>query len=432
MHPAIVPSVPPLTEPLHSERLRILCAVKERVEQVAESALAMMRAEIPAYAVQDEHFFEDVRHQVLSHYRVQLALLAGERSFAFEELAFSRAAATRRARAGFALDDFISAFRVGRQVFWEALRDCAGPSAAGQDAVLTLVAPLMRYMDYASTQAAQAYLEFQQHVVADADRERRDLLEQLLAGHLPTRGPLLAAAQAYGIVVHVPMMVVVAVGVDGARHGGADTAAESGYITSAAISAAGVRAGRVLVVVRHREVVAVPVLRTGTEPDEICARFEEAQRQLARDGTVLAMGISTVAGGPEELPRAYQEARAALEFVPSGGGVAALPRMSPFQYLALRADAIARQLVDPRISALLDDDTRRGGALAATVRAFAEADLNLRLTAERLQVHHNTAHYRLRRIEERTGRNPRRIADLLELLVALAIRDAAGDSEEVQ
>ncbi|WP_165396122.1 helix-turn-helix domain-containing protein [Streptomyces sp. F001] len=43
-------------------------------------------------------------------------------------------------------------------------------------------------------------------------------------------------------------------------------------------------------------------------------------------------------------------------------------------------------------------------------------------------MHHNTAHYRLRRIEERTGRNPRRIADLLELLVALAIRD--GDRED--
>src|SRR5687767_5954967 len=126
MHPAIVPTVPPLTEQLRRERLRILCAMKERVEHVTESALAVMRAEIPAYAVQDEHFFEDVRHQVLSHYRVQLALLAGERSFASEEVAFSRAAAMRRAREGFALEDYISAFRVGRQVFWEALRDCAG------------------------------------------------------------------------------------------------------------------------------------------------------------------------------------------------------------------------------------------------------------------------------------------------------------------
>jgi len=35
----------------------------------------------------------------------------------------------------------------------------------------------------------------------------------------------------------------------------------------------------------------------------------------------------------------------------------------------------------------------------------------------------NTAQYRLRRIEERTGRNPRRISDLVDLLVAIALDD---------
>ena len=46
------------------------------------------------------------------------------------------------------------------------------------------------------------------------------------------------------------------------------------------------------------------------------------------------------------------------------------------------------------------------------------------MAAERLQVHPNTAQYRLRRIEERTGRNPRRISDLLDLLVTIALDDA--------
>jgi sugar diacid utilization regulator len=66
--------------------------------------------------------------------------------------------------------------------------------------------------------------------------------------------------------------------------------------------------------------------------------------------------------------------------------------------------------------------------LTKTIRAFAGADLNLRVADERLQVHPNTAHYRLRRIEERTGRNPRHIADLLDLLVAIALDDAGPAS----
>ncbi|WP_406369608.1 helix-turn-helix domain-containing protein [Streptomyces sp. NBC_00647] len=418
---------PRLSEPLRLERRRILHAVHDRVEEVAETAVEVMRAEIPSYALQDERFFGDVRDQVLEHYRMQLAALAGDRDIDPEDLVFSRAAAMRRARAGFALEDWISAFRVGRQVLWDALLDCAGTSAGAQQAALSLVTPLMRYVDYASTHAAQAYVEYQQHVVADADRERRDLLDQLLAGVAPTRGPLFAAAQAYGVGPRSPMMAVVAVYVDDARAGD-PTSAENGYAASASISVAGPWAGRTLVVVRHGEVVAVPVVRAGMAAEDICAHFETVQRRLARAGTLLSMGISTVAQGAGELPRAYQEARAALDLVPSEGGVAALPRLSPFDYLALRADDVARQLVDPRVRALLDEDRRRGDTLAVTIRAFAAADLNLRLAAERLRVHHNTAHYRLRRIEERSGRNPRRIADLLELLVALAIRDGAEES----
>lgn len=291
------PGAPALSEPLSRERHRILHTVQDRLEEVAKTAVAVMRTEIPSYALQDERFFDDVLDQVLTHFRMQLAALAGNRDIAPEDLVFSRAAAMRRARAGFALEDWISAFRVGRQVLWDALLDCAGTSAEAQQAALSLVTPLMRYVDYASTHAAQAYVEYQQHVVADADRERRDLLDQLLAGAAPTRGPLLAAGQAYGLGPHSPMMAVVAVCVGDTRTGDL-TSAEHGYATSASISVAGPWAGRTLVVVRHGEVVAVPVVRTGMDVEDICAHFEAVQQRLAREGTMLSMGISTLARGP--------------------------------------------------------------------------------------------------------------------------------------
>ncbi len=139
----------------------------------------------------------------------------------------------------------------------------------------------------------------------------------------------------------------------------------------------------------------------------------------------MGIGISTVADGVAELPRAYREARGALEALGGAGGVAALGRLSAFDYLSLRADDTARRLVDPELRTFLDEDRERGRVLTATIRAFADADCNLRLAAERLQVHPNTAQYRLRRIEERTGKNPRCIADLVDMLVAIALDDAA-------
>ena len=101
----------------------------------------------------------------------------------------------------------------------------------------------------------------------------------------------------------------------------------------------------------------------------------------------------------------------------------ALPLLSSFRYLASRADETARRLVDPLVQAFLEEDRERGGVLTETIRAFADADLNLRAAADRLHVHPNTAQYRLRRIRDRTGRNPRRIADLIDLLVAIAMDD---------
>jgi len=158
----------------------------------------------------------------------------------------------------------------------------------------------------------------------------------------------------------------------------------------------------------------------------MCHRLERLQRRLRSEGMPLAVGISTVAAGVAELPRAYLEARAALEcVVDPDGGVAALPRLSAFEYLARHADDTAQRLVNPRLKAFLEEDRARGGVLTATIRVFAESDLNLRLAAERLQVHPNTAQYRMGRIEERTGLNPRRVSDLLDLLVAIALEDRA-------
>jgi len=328
-----------------------------------------------------------------------------------------------------ALSDAINAFRVGQQVFWESGLARAGHTYAGHAAALSLAAPLMRYCDFASTQAANAYMEFQQYAAAEAARETRDLLETLLAGAAPAGGPQLAAAQAHGLCpdVRTPLVVVVAIVLDprSAVPRGPDQGADARHAACAALARTTARSGtRTLSVVRQSEIVAIPVLGPNGDAEELCDRLQALRESLLAEGIVLAMGISTVSTGLERIPRAYQEARAVLDFLPEDGGVAALPRLTPFQYLALGADDTARNLVDPRITSLLDEDRARGGVLTATIRAFAAADLNLRTAAERLQIHPNTAQYRLRRIQERTGRSLRCINDLVELLVAIALHDA--------
>ena len=117
------------TRTVRSERDRILTALRVDLEEVAERALARMPEEIPAYRGRDAAFFADVRDQLYRHYRTKLAALE-HRPLSRQDLAFARPCALRRARAGIALDDFLHAFRIGRQVFWEAVLEQAGDSPA--------------------------------------------------------------------------------------------------------------------------------------------------------------------------------------------------------------------------------------------------------------------------------------------------------------
>ena len=411
-------AAPASADAVRAERQRIVYTELDRVELLASEATAAICEAIPAYAAQGEPLLTDLADQLTKNYRVNLAMLLEDRELTLQDISFVQGAAMRRARAGIALEDYLAAYRVGSQFLWESIMSAAAPTPTGQRAAISLATEIFKYTNFASTHAGRAYVEFQQYAVADADRERRDLLEHLLAGEMPARGPLLAAAQRNGIGAEAAMVLTTAVPVD------ADIDPDALHVAGATIARAALCSTGPLVVRRQAEIIVVQVLSKGVDAPTLSERLEELQRGLREEGVVLAMGISTVAFGVGDLPRAYLEARAALELLGDEGGVAALPKMAPFDYLALRADDTAARLVDPGIRRFLQEDRARGGVLIATIRALAEANLNMRAASERLFVHTNTAHYRLNRIEQRTGRNPRRIADLFELLVAIALDDA--------
>jgi diguanylate cyclase with GGDEF domain len=86
---------------------------------------------------------------------------------------------------------------------------------------------------------------------------------------------------------------------------------------------------KTLVVVRQTEIVAVLVLGADADPCRLCDRVDALPQRLRGEGIALAMGVSTVATGVEDLPRAYQEAHVAPAGVGRHGGVEALARLTP-------------------------------------------------------------------------------------------------------
>ena len=83
----------------------------------------------------------------------------------------------------------------------------------------------------------------------------------------------------------------------------------------------------------------------------------------------------------------------------------------------------ARRLIAPEIESFVAEDRAHGGHLIDTLLAYADADLNAKAAAEALLIHPNTAHYRLARIEERTGSDLRRLPDVIDLLIAIRLTE---------
>ncbi|MBF6179509.1 PucR family transcriptional regulator [Nocardia otitidiscaviarum] len=406
------------SESVLAARTRIVTRLFDHVHDMADIGVAAIMGRIPAYAARDETFHADVHDQLAQLCRIGLGALLENRKVTPGDIAYTRRAAARRARSGLALVDYINAFRLGQQALWKSLMDYAGDSEDDREAALSMVVPLNRYCDLISTQAANAYLEFQRYQ-SENGHESRELLETLLSGTLPDRGPQLSLAHGFGIGVDAaaPLVVLTAAMLD--PH---DTDSDATQLTASSLARVGVNGLRTLSGPYRNDVVAIAALGRGST-DELCARLRATHDKLRTAGIRLAVGVSPLVTRIADLPRAHQESRSALELLPEDGGVMALPHLTPFRYLVLRADDTARHLVDPRIATLLAEDRSRGGVLAATIRAFAAADMNLREAAEALCIHPNTAKYRLGRIQEQTGRNPRGVGDLIDLLVAIELQD---------
>jgi PucR-like helix-turn-helix protein len=307
-----------------------------------------------------------------------------------------------RARRGVSLADFLHAFRVGQVVIWDAIMELARSDEEARSAGLAAARLVIEFINVASTHAAQSYLEAQQLLLAEGDRVRRDLLEDLLAGREPPPGPRLSAARAAGLDGRGPCVVIAAVPV---------TALEDEFALRSAASALARAAGgvlRPLTVVRQDEIVIVRSIH-GQDPRSLSDPVRRAWREQLDAGIALAIGIST----------AFATTAGVVE-----GGVLALPELRALDYLALRADRTAARLIPDSIRRFVEEDASAGGALTTTLLAYAEANLNAKEAAQRLYIHVNTAHHRLTRIEEKTGCDLRNLADVQELLIAIKLARA--------
>jgi len=400
------------TADLLTARAKIAATVQDCLPSMVTAATEAIWSQVPAYAANpDPQLRIDVAAHIEAIFQIFLAGLAQEHPGTRSEFTFTREQASRRLSQGISLADFLQASRIGQITLWQRVLDAAQGDQAAREAALLLVERIMVLIELGSTVAGEAYVEAQQYQLAERDRLRRDLIEDLLASRTTFAGQKRFILCAAGLGPETRLLVASATPTG-------DSPAQPVLAAAVAAIAGTGRGGSGLAALRQNEIVGVVPLAHGNPADavtglrQVCAKQAEAR---------LAIGVSTVHTGLHEVPEAYAEAQVARDALGARDGVLALPMLSAFDYLVLREAQTAQRLIRPEVRRFVTEDVAAGGALISTLVEYAASDLNAKVAAQRLHLHVNTAYYRLERIAERTGYDLRRLADVVELLIAIRL-----------
>ncbi|WP_437064406.1 PucR family transcriptional regulator [Streptomyces sp. enrichment culture] len=150
--------------------------------------------------------------------------------------------------------------------------------------------------------------------------------------------------------------------------------------------------------------------------------------ELVRQSASARTGVSPVFQAWGETPRALRLACAALHRLPEGRAGVNVLGAGPLAGLVARDPDEGRRIALQALGPVLDLPGEERAVLLGTLQAWLDHDGSAERAAERLHVHANTVRYRLRRLQDLTGRSltqPRAIADLVVAMEAVR-GDRAG------
>jgi len=379
-------------------------------------------AEIPAFSASGN---PDVLPELEQHAAANVneirRLLGGGIAGEFE---FVREHARRRAEQKFPLEATLHAYRCGHKVLSRWIRDATDATLDGDTAraMSAVVDFSIEYTDTISTIATYEYVA-RTRQLAEAEGDRRtELLTILLNGYDESDGRVARLLRRAGYLEQrQSFCVAVAQSVEPLQM---ENPARAQRLADAVADAVSKLPVRVLIGIRDDLVVGVfsDTRRVSgwTAPQTALARRIAAE--LLRVGPAAVIALSSDAPSTSHIPRALGEAKLALEFADVSHRVVQFAEL-PARQLVLR---VARDNVQAALPAWIDDflalDRSARGTLSATLRAYADADMNLSRAAHALGVHANTIYARMQRIEQATGLDALRYHALTELLLAIDCR----------
>jgi hypothetical protein len=404
-------------EPLAQE---ILARFEARADEIAASIAAATVAEVDGFrAIGDEAVYREIQVLARKHLDAYIQTVRSSTPPATAILQAARERAAMRAREMLPLAAVVHSYLIAQRTISAAITREAGADSDSREAALWLIATTFDYNIALTSAVAEAYLEVVQGDLVELNSARRVLLDDLLRSEPHSVNNLSRRATALGLRLDQSYVCVVAV-VDSSE---ADVFPHTGrWIAQAMARSSNVSERAAFVVNRERDVVALLDANPESSPRAVLEHAAAAVKQSG--GSTMRAGGGPPFIGLSSFGFSYQEARRALKHTAPERPIVFTPDdVGLFDELTVSRDDDATQLIPEAMRSALADQVLRG-----TLEAYVAANLNVADAAASLSLHPNSLRYRLKRIAERTGRDPTKVADLLELIAASRLLPATAGS----
>ncbi|HEX4564924.1 MAG TPA: helix-turn-helix domain-containing protein [Solirubrobacteraceae bacterium] len=280
-------------------------------------------------------------------------------------------------REGRTLDALQAAYRIGARVAWRHLARAGSDAAVDGETMALLAEAIFAYIDELSAESVEGYAQAQSERAGELERARSELLAALLRGAAPPDSDLalLSAAARWALPRRAAAL---ACSID-------------------VLPALARRLGGDVLHAPHANLGCVVV------PDAEGPGRREALRVAARDRRAAVGPEGTLA----QLPRSWRLACETLsmsESAANGGPGELVAADDHLAQLVLRESSVAiERIAERRLRALADLTPASRERMALTALAFLQRQGNAAAVARALQIHPQTARYRIARLRELLG-----------------------------
>ncbi|MFJ4840591.1 PucR family transcriptional regulator [Streptomyces sp. NPDC088746] len=386
----------------------VASALQSRLPELGERMTLRIHSEVDAYRDKALLSLEELRRSCVVNADLVLTYLCRGDS---PDASSARETGRARAEQGVPLAETLHAYRIGSELLWtEILAEARNHPEVSDDLLVSESAKFWSLSGLYAEAVAGAYRETSAELASRGQARRSGLVEALFTGIITDR-TLWEAARELGLPAHGPYAIVVAE---------ADATSEDPLAgVEAALREAQLSSAWRLLPDQQLALIALPTAAA----ESTCLRI--LRRTRAR------VGFSPRFNSLRDTPQALRFARRALSGLQGPGPGVVRFDDNPLAMVVAAAPAEATHLVRAVLQPLLDLPVAERARLLRTLEHWFAAAGSASAAARSLFVHANTVRYRLRRVEELTGRplsDPRVTADIGAALLAVRSSRAGAAS----